>query len=593
MYKMPANTEGKIFITKAGYVIPFCGGSRGQIEYCPGVNGEGHNANEFGSGWYWHSDGTIHLAEPWNKDLEIVGEYGYAMNLPEGYNWKGGFPKLERVKLGDHYLTIENEALKNTIEQVEIVNTDTIGRKRIILEKIPTPTGVELKDGWYITQSGFAVEIRKTGSVFSGTINGWSYTWNSDGSNTNAIYENIIGECPRELIPTLPSGYEWVGGHPKFVRPEVGDVFLNVLKDPETRRNNCIDLFEYGAAGTRRILIKKLTPETRSLEAGKIYLTKGGWLVRINSVGGTLAYLDLRTSPGLTSLSALPASCIPRASKNEGWVLCSQIGDKPDDVDISDELEITSEYTDKLNPEFPDPPKGYKWKHGFPKLTEVGDNEYYINEYSITNQNTSLCLNSDKVWLCLVPEPTPESVEKLRNILTSNNNGGTLDLLISNEAVEEIKNWNKPSDIITSNTQIGTMDLYWKPKQGQFGEEWRDSSNLWTNSTDHNLTFTKDARWDVLNSVFNKEKEKEMKKETAIAASKAVGSFAWKTVNYLFLETATEIGQRIGRSIRYAVFFGTLVTGIGFWVAPEKTTAIIKSCLPKVSISIDAPEIVR
>lgn len=548
MYQMPANTEGKIFITKAGYVIPFYGGRRGQIEYCPGVNGEGHNANEFGSGWYWHSDGTISLAEPWNKDLEIVGEYGYAMNLPEGYKWKGGFPKLERVKLGDHYLTIENEVLKNLIDQVEIVNADTIGRKRIILEKIPTPTGVELKDGWYITQSGFAVEIRKTGSVFSGTINGWSYTWNSDGSNTNAIYENIIGECPPELIPALPLGYEWVGGHPKFVRPEVGDVFLNVLKDPETRRNNGIDLFEYGAAGTRRILIKKLTPETRSLEAGKIYLTKGGWLVRINSVGGTIAYLDLRTSPGLTSLSALPASCLSRASKNEGWVLCCQIGDKPDDVDISDELEITSEYTDKLNPEFPDPPKGYKWKHGFPKLTEVGDNEYYINEYSSKYVAMSKSQNSDKAWLCLVPEqeklePTPESVEKLKNTLVSNN-------------------------VDTGKTPTFNMPpIKW------------------------DLSFARDARWDVLNSGFKKEEE--MKKETAIAVSKSVGSFAWKTVNYLFLETATEIGRRIGRSIRYAVFFGTLATGIGFWVAPEKTTAIIKSCLPKISISVDAPEIVR
>ena len=269
-------------------------------------------------------------------------------------------------------------------------------------------------------------------------------------------------------------------------------------------------------------------------------MTKGGWLVRINSVGGASVYLDSRTSPGITKFSCLPVDKIFRASENNGWII-DNTGLKPEGIDISDELEITNEYTGKLNSEFPDPPKGYKWKHGFPKFTTKEDGEAYYNQFAGNVLSGKFSVASGGVYLTLVPaepeklNPTQESFEKLKNIITSGSNGGTLDLV-----------WGS-SEWVCSDGEIKTFNL----------------------------------------------KEEEMKKETAIAVSKSVGSFAWKTINYLFLETATDIGRRIGRSIRYAVFFGTLATGVGFWVAPEKTTAIIKSCLPKISISIDAPEIVR
>ena len=459
-------TKGN-FITKGGYIIPICDG-KGDPDFCPGVNLSGETIEEFNSkknsirtGWSWNTNGTIGGLQPeWMEALEIVGEYKYSLDLLEGYQWKGGFPKLEDPKVGEHCLSVQGYVFENT-DSLPFCEASVIGKRRIVLEK----------------------------SI-------------------------------KESVPAEPK-------------------------------------------------------QDSSLKVGKTYLTKGRWLVRINSSVDHYVALDKRTSPGLTNRGRTVYEFYEfKDGDMDGWVLT---GNKPLNIDISDELEIVSEYTDKLNPEFPDPPKGYKWKHGFPKLTEVVNREPYVNQYASNYVANSCGIGSSKTWLCLVSEPeksispTKESIEKLRSIIESGSNGGTLDLVWGPEILEELTSTDKQE--IVKNGWCGTAD--WK------------------------LSFVKDARWDVLTRAMNvlnsgfKKKEEVMKKETATKVAKSVGSFAWKTVNYWLLEPATAWGKKAMSSVRHVVFAGLIFGSFCAYMNPQKTMTVVKSCLPKISVSVEAPEIVR
>lgn len=92
----------------------------------------------------------------------------------------------------------------------------------------------------------------------------------------------------------------------------------------------------------------------------------------------------------------------------------------------------------------------------------------------------------------------------------------------------------------------------------------------------------------------NKEKEEVvMKKETAIAigtsVAKFVGNWGFRTFNYWVAEPATNIARPIVKTVRYAVFIGTIAGSIYAYRNPDVVVKTLKSCLPKVSI--EAPEI--
>jgi len=92
-----------------------------------------------------------------------------------------------------------------------------------------------------------------------------------------------------------------------------------------------------------------------------------------------------------------------------------------------------------------------------------------------------------------------------------------------------------------------------------------------------------------------KKDEEVMKKETAIkvatTVSKIVGNLTWRTLNYWLIEPAANVGRPIVKSVRYAVFLGTVATAIYGYNNPEVVKNAIKSCIPK--ITIEAPEIMK
>lgn len=76
-----------------------------------------------------------------------------------------------------------------------------------------------------------------------------------------------------------------------------------------------------------------------------------------------------------------------------------------------------------------------------------------------------------------------------------------------------------------------------------------------------------------------------------------IGSFVlrWsgKLTNYWLVEPAFNVAQRILWSVRYIVMSGAVVMTIYGYMNPESAVSIMKSLIPKVSVTVSAPEILK
>lgn len=92
-------------------------------------------------------------------------------------------------------------------------------------------------------------------------------------------------------------------------------------------------------------------------------------------------------------------------------------------------------------------------------------------------------------------------------------------------------------------------------------------------------------------------KENEMKKETAVKAASVVGKFVagwgFRALNYWAIEPAVNIARPILSSVRYAGFLAAIsMIGYGMY-NPQAVKDAAYSCIPKISFSIEAPEILN
>lgn len=92
-------------------------------------------------------------------------------------------------------------------------------------------------------------------------------------------------------------------------------------------------------------------------------------------------------------------------------------------------------------------------------------------------------------------------------------------------------------------------------------------------------------------------KENEMKKETAVKVASVVGKFVagwgFRALNYWAIEPAVNIARPILSSVRYAGFLAAIsMIGYGMY-NPQAVKDAAYSCIPKISFSIEAPEILN
>jgi hypothetical protein len=131
------------------------------------------------------------------------------------------------------------------------------------------------------------------------------------------------------------------------------------------------------------------------IEGGKLYLTKGGYIVEIVTVGSWF-FATQRTSPdtrdGKDVVSYAKANYYPPALYVNGWQYNDSgriFHDRGFEKAVYNDLEIVAEYPYKLV----DPPSGYKWKGGFPKVSTLQKGDYYLAYETMTDtrQHASEC----------------------------------------------------------------------------------------------------------------------------------------------------------------------------------------------------------
>lgn len=84
---------------------------------------------------------------------------------------------------------------------------------------------------------------------------------------------------------------------------------------------------------------------------------------------------------------------------------------------------------------------------------------------------------------------------------------------------------------------------------------------------------------------------------TAVDVTKKVGGTAarltGRMINYWLIEPAWKVTQRVLWSVRYVVLGSTVALGAYGWHNPDGAKSIVKSLVPKISIKVEAPEILK
>ena len=84
---------------------------------------------------------------------------------------------------------------------------------------------------------------------------------------------------------------------------------------------------------------------------------------------------------------------------------------------------------------------------------------------------------------------------------------------------------------------------------------------------------------------------------TAVDVAKKVGGTAarltGRMINYWLIEPAWKVTQRVLWSVRYVVLGSTVALGAYGWHNPDGAKNVVKSLVPKISIKVEAPEILK
>jgi hypothetical protein len=84
---------------------------------------------------------------------------------------------------------------------------------------------------------------------------------------------------------------------------------------------------------------------------------------------------------------------------------------------------------------------------------------------------------------------------------------------------------------------------------------------------------------------------------TAVDVAKKVGGTAarltGRMINYWLIEPAWKVTQRVLWSVRYVVLGSTVALGAYGWHNPDGAKSVVKSLVPKISIKVEAPEILK
>lgn len=235
----------KTYLTDDGYIVPIVKVQTGlyysTLECSPGDPKYGNRRGNGADGWAWNKDGTISgLSEEWTKKLTIVKELPFPLpKPPEGYRYKGGFPRLKKVEKGDTYLTSHSSDVNGVPSSrygkcgggPSEENHSGFNSLRLMLERIPvskeTAVGTQsppsLPVGYEWTQNPPEFRTPKTGDQY---IDGKNAIYATCSNDMYDRKEWIVRKITRPSIPPMPYGFEWTQNPPEFRVPRNGNCYI-------------------------------------------------------------------------------------------------------------------------------------------------------------------------------------------------------------------------------------------------------------------------------------------------------------------------------------------------------------------------------
>lgn len=502
---------------------------------------------------------------------------------------------------------------------------------------------IKLEDGkTYVTAGGYVVKIIHCNTFYYATIEtspgvnsggqditkvridcplkynsltlGWCYYADGTISLGSGWSEKlrIVKELP-EGIPTIPSGFQWAGGYPQCRVPVEGEQFFG-LKSDGTHGHYVTTMKDQTLVGTnhQRFIVEKINKEEKKEVTTKLVIkvpklrpsqvpddlvevtdikdyviTKGdGYTFKDGSfhrytydLGRTIESLfvpdtrDWATKENYENYQKKVKSVAQKSSSTD-------VEKCPDThIDVSDCKDYITKDTDLY--------LGYKEGQDLLKCS---------GGYTVSQCNVF------KIFAL------KENYEEYQKLLTQKD---APDIVIPKGMIEvtHLKEYcPKGGDVYLTkdaNTTYPITSFY-------AVKHWRPTTRIWATKENY-LEWTKlkaieagvSSPADVtsVTSVTNVTKEEEtemseaLKFETAKAVTKSVGGFVgrmgWRGLNYWLFEPTKEVATKVMRTVRYITLATTVCGGIYAYNYPESAKDTLFKCLPKISISVDAPEIIR
>lgn len=285
------------------------------------------------------------------------------------------------------------------------------------------------------------------------------------------------------------------------------------------------------------------------IQDGKTYLTAGGYVVKINNY----LHASKDTSPGVNKDGQNVNKV--REGYDHGW-LYRQDGTIDLSYEWNDKLRIIEELPSDFK--IPPLPEGYQWAGGYPQYrlpiseeTFLAKPTFGIQYYLKENKYLNDPIEHRRFIVEKINANTiAERIEKIAKSLPEAPN-------INNKAYQTAKaQYCQDIDVVSVVTPI----------QSPISKEEIKMSDVVKFSTVKNV---------------------------GVASAKFAGRLAWRSLNYCLFEPVKEVAVRLMRTARYVALTGAVVGGVYAYNYPEAAKDTLYKCLPKISISVESPEIIK
>lgn len=227
-----------VYRTHDGYLVELDNERFTKKEFSPGVCISNLTAinNGRSKGWVWEENGTIILAPPWDKALELtsrVYEMSSIPKPPEGYRYKDGYPKYVTIPSGQPCMTTSGILTQFDFHTA----SDYIPVEKILKKDECKFSGA----GVYLTVGGYLVQLdssgRSTPETSVGTWkgnhdNGTGWLWYMDGTILiDSPWDKLLQLKEKLEIPSIPKepeGYSYENEYPQYRKIKKGEIGLTM-----------------------------------------------------------------------------------------------------------------------------------------------------------------------------------------------------------------------------------------------------------------------------------------------------------------------------------------------------------------------------